>query len=440
MRASRSSRKRRSLIFHLARFSTSLNRLRKFSSGSRPPQSGSVADSLRTLRIFIDPPVQTSVRPCCGVTSRSGRQRPLHPLGRERHTTNAHAARTKARVADLGYHRTDRRLAGTGGCKLRMVDQHDVDRFRRFGDVEDRIGHPVHAGHVLGVELDLLPQRAADTLNDVAFDCMRQTIRIYDLATVVGDREFARPDFAGLPVDFDLRYHSDARAVALSISDAPTAGSSAGLVAARRRTRLPPGFLSRCSNDCNVARVFDVSQAERHRVDAERRGELIHERFTGKVDLRTDRIAQMRTAQRRSAIEQRRDRLPRHSFVGEFIGLGRHAETVVRFQRQAHELASQAILGPTLISLDIPAGKTFTREFIGYDVARGINRGAGAVNRGRTFRIPRSALFASVLHANGAADCTGEDGGIYRYVPRIAASIRARTGRPDGPYLFGRKA
>ena len=33
---------------------------------------------------------------------------------------------------------------------LRMVDQHDVDRLRRLGDVEDRIGHPVDAGHVLG--------------------------------------------------------------------------------------------------------------------------------------------------------------------------------------------------------------------------------------------------------------------------------------------------
>src|SRR5437016_7472942 len=101
-----------------------------------------------------------------------------------------------------------------------MVDQHDVDRFRRFGDVEDRIGHPVHAGHVLGVELDFFPQRAADTLNDVALDGVLEPIGIYDLATVVGHRKLARPDFAGLPVDFDLRYHSDARAVALGISDA----------------------------------------------------------------------------------------------------------------------------------------------------------------------------------------------------------------------------
>src|SRR6266566_8699487 len=145
------------------------------------------------------------------------------------------------------------------------------------------------------------------------------------------------------------------------------------------------------------------------------------------MDLRTDRIAQMRTTQRRSAIEQRRDRLPRHPLVGEFIGLGRYAETVVRFQRQAHELARQAILRPALISLDIPTGKTLARKLIRYDVARGVNRGAGAVDGGGALRVPRGALFASILHANGAADCAGEDDGIYRCVPCIAASIRARA-------------
>src|SRR5215468_2660122 len=88
-----------------------------------------------------------------------------------------------------------------------------------------------------------------------------------------------------------------------------------------------------CHLDFSAAAVMTATSrvSLTYGVDAERRGELIHERFTGKVDLRTDRIAQMRTAQRRSAIEQRRDRLPRHSFVGELIGLGRYAKTVVRF-------------------------------------------------------------------------------------------------------------
>src|SRR5262249_43047185 len=162
------------------------------------------------------------------------RQRLLHPVGRERHAADAHAGGVEDRVGDRRRHRADRRLAGTGGRQLGMVDQHHLDRLWRLGDVEDRVGHPVHAGHVLSVELDLLPQRAADALNNVAFDRMRQPIGIDDLAAVVGDRELARPDFAGLPVDFDLRYHSDARAVALGIGDAAAGDLVAGLILARR--------------------------------------------------------------------------------------------------------------------------------------------------------------------------------------------------------------
>ena len=92
--------------------------------------------------------------------------------------------------------RIDGSPAPVGG-DLRMVDQHDVDRLRRLGDVEDRIGQPVDAGHVLAVELDLLPQRAADALHDVALDAFRQPVRVDDLAAVVRDRELARPDLAG---------------------------------------------------------------------------------------------------------------------------------------------------------------------------------------------------------------------------------------------------
>src|SRR5262245_21921937 len=148
-----------------------------------------------------------------------------------------------------------------------MVDQHHLNRFRRLGDVEDRVGHPVDAGHVLSVELDLLPQRAADALNDVAFDRMRQTIGIYDLATVVGDRELARPDFAGLPVDFGPRYRSDARAAALALGNARSAALVAGLLLARRGPRLPARLFGRGLDHRDVARVLGVTQAELDRIE-----------------------------------------------------------------------------------------------------------------------------------------------------------------------------
>src|SRR4029453_4837966 len=138
-----------------------------------------------------------------------------------------------------GRDRADRRLAGTGRRGVGTVDRDHVDRLRRLRDVEDGIGHPVDAGHGLGVELDLLPQRAAHALHDVALDGVAQAVRVDDLAAVVGHRELARPDLAGRAVDIDLGHDGAARAVALRIGDAAAAHLVAGLVLARRGPRLP---------------------------------------------------------------------------------------------------------------------------------------------------------------------------------------------------------
>src|SRR5262249_58499320 len=80
--------------------------------------------------------------------------------------------------------------------QLGMVDQHHLDRLRRLGDVEDRIGHPVDAGHVLSVELDLLPSRTAHALDDVALDGVPGPFGVDDLAAVMSDGELARPEFS----------------------------------------------------------------------------------------------------------------------------------------------------------------------------------------------------------------------------------------------------
>src|SRR5215469_16029537 len=114
---------------------------------------------------------------------------------------------------------------------------------------------------------------------------MRQTIGIDNLATVVGDRELARPDFPGLPVDFDLRYHSDARAVALRIGDAAARDLVAGLILARRGSRLPARLFSGGLDHRDVARVLDVTQAEFDGIEVERRRQLVHERLAGEMDL-----------------------------------------------------------------------------------------------------------------------------------------------------------
>ena len=161
-----------------------------------------------------------------------------------------------------------------------------------------------------------------------------QAVRIDDLAAVVRDRELARPDLAGAAVDVDLGDDRAGGAVALRIGDAAAGDRVAGLVLARRGPRVPAGLLGRRLDHRDVARVLDVPQPELDRIDAERRRDLVHERFAGEVDLRPDRIAQMRRAQRRGALEQRRDRLPRGALVGELVGFRRHAESVADLQRE----------------------------------------------------------------------------------------------------------
>src|SRR5262249_30122885 len=359
---------------------------------------------------------------------------------RERHAADAHAGGVEDRVGDRGRHRPDRRLAGTGGWQLGMVDQHHLNRLRRLGDVEDRVGHPVDAGHVLSVELDLLPQRAADALNNVAFDRMRQTIGIDDLATVVGDRELARPDFPGLPVDFDLRYHSDARAVALRIGDAAARDLVAGLILARRGSRLPARLFSGGLDHRDVARVLDVTQAEFDGVEVERRRQLVHERLAGEMDLRSDRIAQMRAAQRGAALEQRRNGLPRQALVGELVGLGGDAEAVGGFELGAAQLARQRVLGRAAVGVHVDAREAFAGELVADDVAGRVDGGAGAVDGSGTFGIPSRRLLARILHAHRFADRIGQHRGIHRRVVGVAAAVGAGADHPDRAHLLRRNA
>src|SRR5262249_40570627 len=156
----------------------------------------------------------------------------------------------------------------------------------------------------------LLPDRAAQPLDDVALDRVLEADRVDDLAAVVCDRELAREDLAGRAVDVDLRYDRDPGTVALRIGHAAAGHLGPGLVAPRRGPRLPAGLFRRRLDEGDVARILDVPQPELDRVDVEGVRDLVHERLAREVDLRADRVAQMRRAQRRAAVEQRRDRLP----------------------------------------------------------------------------------------------------------------------------------
>src|SRR4051794_39954829 len=94
----------------------------------------------------------------------------LQTLRRERRLTKPDAGSVEDRVGDGAGGRARGAFAGPARRALRMVDQHDLDRLRRFGHVEDRIALPIRAGDALGVELHLFPQGAARALHDVALD------------------------------------------------------------------------------------------------------------------------------------------------------------------------------------------------------------------------------------------------------------------------------
>ena len=82
---------------------------------------------------------------------------------------------------------------------------------------------------------------------------------------------------------------------------APLLGIAAA-VGPRRRPRVPLRALGRRLDDGDVARRLQIAQPERDRVGADRGGDLVNKGFAGKLDLRTDWVAQMRGAQWRGPL------------------------------------------------------------------------------------------------------------------------------------------
>src|SRR5262249_199901 len=119
--------------------------------------------------------------------------------------------------------------------------------------------------------------------------------------------ELARPDLSARAVDIDLGHDRAAGAVALRIGDAPAADLGVGLSLRGGGAGLPAAFLGGGLDPREGARVLDGTQTKFKGMEVEPRRYLVHERLAGEMDLRSDRIAQMRAAQRRAAVEQRRN-------------------------------------------------------------------------------------------------------------------------------------
>src|SRR6516225_5660472 len=252
--------------------------------------------------------------------------------------------------------------------------------------------------------------------------------------------ELARPDLPARAVDIDLGHDRAAGAVALRVGDAAAGDLVAGLVLARRGPRLPARLFGRGLDHRDVARVLDVTQAELDGIEVECRGHLVHERLAGEMDLRSDRIAQMRAAQRRATLEQRRDGLPRHALVGELVGLGGDAEAVGGFELGAAQLARQRVLGRAAVGVHVDAREALAGELVADDVAGRVDGGAGAVNGGGALRIPSRRLLARILHAHRLADRIGQHRGIHRRVVGVAAAVGTGADHPDRAHLLRRNA
>jgi hypothetical protein len=129
------------------------------------------------------------------------RQRRFEPLRGQWGAAQPHASRVEDSVGEGRGDWADRALASASRRQFRAVDEHDVDGLGRFGNVEDRIGEPVGAGHLGAVEGDLLRQGAAGALDDVALDAASEPVRVDDQPAIVGDGEFASPNLAGAAID-----------------------------------------------------------------------------------------------------------------------------------------------------------------------------------------------------------------------------------------------
>ena len=70
---------------------------------------------------------------------------------------------------------------------------------------QSRMGEPVHARYLLGVESDFFVQSAAETMKRPAFHRVPQSFGIDDQSAVVSTDKTLYPDMASLTIHFYLR-------------------------------------------------------------------------------------------------------------------------------------------------------------------------------------------------------------------------------------------
>ena len=154
-----------------------------------------------------------------------------HALVSEWNPADTNAGRIVDRVGDRRHCGPDRRLTGSivgkiGPVRVGIsVHEHDVDPGRCVGVRERGMRDPIHARHLLGVELHLLVKRAAQPVEHVAFEDVTQSVGVDYEPAVVGADEALHPDVSGFAIHFDLGDLRDDRSAAAGVRD-PTSGEN----------------------------------------------------------------------------------------------------------------------------------------------------------------------------------------------------------------------
>ena len=190
------------------------------------------------------------------------------------------------------------------GVFLRAVDQRGLDG-RDLGEGQDAVARPVETRHLVVVPGDLLLQRAADPLDDVALDLVGEPVRIDDQPAVVADHHSRDPHVAVARIDLDL---GDDRGVGVLGLVAGEGDAPPGQQTAVCRVAAVSGPDGRVSQPAASAapRMTSMARgsyrwrsAELDRVGAGRRRQLVEEDLVGGRVCQPAQAAQCRRAQRR---------------------------------------------------------------------------------------------------------------------------------------------
>src|SRR5207248_7789442 len=145
-------------------------------------------------------------------------------------------------------------------------DDVSVDTLRNACEAHDRIAAPVAAGDAHVVERYRLVQGPAQRLHDAALDLIADAVGIDGVAAVDYGDNAHDIDTAAFAVDVDFHCHRRIRAKIL-VAREPESAAAALPGLALREKGVPAEALRGHANDVLCARIPEVPQPERHRIE-----------------------------------------------------------------------------------------------------------------------------------------------------------------------------